>query len=70
MKLKRSASSAGDPPMIEKDSLALVDALCEAKHCPTAVTLKTHSHISEDYAIGTADTELTDRLLDFVLRGK
>lgn len=70
-KIALMVSHAGlDPPMIEKGSIALADALCEAKHCPTVVTLKTHSHMSEDYAIGTSDTELTDHILDFVQIGK
>jgi acetyl esterase/lipase len=60
-------SRAGlDPPLIEKDSLALVDALCGAGRCPVAVLLKTHSHMSEIYAIGTKDTELSDQILAFV----
>jgi triacylglycerol lipase len=32
--------------------------------------LPQHSHMSEVYSINTADTRLTDQILDFVKRGK
>lgn len=64
-------SHAGlDPPSIEKGALGLVEALCGAGHCPTKVFLKTHSHMSELYAIGTNDTELSDQILAFVRKIK
>jgi triacylglycerol lipase len=59
-----------DPPGIEKGSIEMIDRLCQAKHCPTKVFLKTHSHMSEGDAIGTDDTELTDQIAAFVKAGK
>jgi hypothetical protein len=38
--------------------------------CAHAFMLPQHSHISEVYAINTADTRLTDEILEFVKTGK
>jgi triacylglycerol lipase len=59
-----------DPPGIEAESVNLSDTLCKAQKCPTKILLKTHSHMSVSYAIGTSDTELTDQILAFVKAGK
>jgi acetyl esterase/lipase len=59
-----------DPPGIERESINLIETLCNAQRCPQKVFLKTHSHISEGDAIGTSDTELTDQLLVFMKVGK
>lgn len=38
--------------------------------CARALLLPQHSHMSEVYSINTADTRLTDQILDFVKTGK
>ena len=55
-----------DPPGIERQSIDLDAALRKAGRAPAKAVLKTHSHISLNNAIGTADTELTDQLLAFI----
>lgn len=46
-------------------------ATCKrAAGCARAVLLPQHSHMSEVYSINTADTRLTDQILDFVKTGK
>ena len=46
-------------------------ATCKgAKGCARSVMLPQHSHMSEVYAINTADTRLTDQILEFVKNGK
>lgn len=47
------------------------DASCKrAGGCARALLLPQHSHMSEVYSINTADTRLTDQILDFVKTGK
>ena len=47
------------------------DATCRrASGCARALLLPQHSHMSEVYSINTADTRLTDQILDFVKTGK
>ncbi|MDP1583176.1 MAG: alpha/beta hydrolase [Bradyrhizobium sp.] len=41
-----------------------------ASGCARALLLPQHSHMSEVYSINTADTRLTDQILDFVRMGK
>jgi acetyl esterase/lipase len=49
----------------------LLKAACrKAGGCPRAFMLPQHSHMSEVYAINTADTGLSDEILDFVKAGK
>jgi hypothetical protein len=38
--------------------------------CARTFMLPQHSHMSEVYAINTADTRLTDEVLEFVKSGK
>ncbi|MEH2543111.1 MULTISPECIES: alpha/beta hydrolase [unclassified Bradyrhizobium] len=46
-------------------------ATCKrASGCARAILLPQHSHMSEVYSINTADTRLTDQILDFVKTGK
>ncbi|WP_334374615.1 alpha/beta hydrolase [Bradyrhizobium sp. AZCC 1719] len=46
-------------------------ATCKrASGCARAILLPQHSHMSEVYSINTADTRLTDQILDFVTTGK
>lgn len=47
------------------------EATCRrASGCARALLLPQHSHMSEVYSINTADTRLTDQILDFVKTGK
>jgi acetyl esterase/lipase len=56
-----------DPPMFKTQLDVLKDVLCKGEHgCPRAFMLPQHSHMSEVYSINTADTRLTDQILDFV----
>jgi acetyl esterase/lipase len=49
----------------------LLKAACRKPDgCPRALMLPQHSHMSEVYAINTADTRLSDQILDFVKTGK
>jgi hypothetical protein len=49
----------------------LKQATCKrASGCARAFLLPQHSHMSEVYSINTADTRLTDQILDFVKTGK
>jgi acetyl esterase/lipase len=57
-----------DPERFVQHSVRARDALCAAGRCPVFVTLEGHSHISEIYAVGTADTSLTAPLLAFLRR--
>jgi len=54
-----------DPPVFVAHSQMANKVLCAANRCPRFVPLKDHSHISEAYAIGTADTSLTREILGF-----
>ena len=46
-------------------------ATCKrASGCARALLLPQHNHMSEVYSINTADTRLTDQILDFVKTGK
>jgi acetyl esterase/lipase len=61
------ATAELDPPPFHRQFDLLKEAACKAAHgCPQAVTLPQHSHMSEVYSINTADTRLTNEILDFV----
>jgi hypothetical protein len=58
------------PPFISQFNL-LKDSLCKSEHgCVRSLMLPQHSHMSEVYSINTADTRLTNEILDFVRMGK
>ena len=60
-----------DPPVFLRQFDLLKDATCKrASGCARALILPQHSHMSEVYSINTADTRLTDHILDFVKTGK
>ena len=60
-----------DPERFSLQFDLLKDATCKgANGCARALMLPQHSHMSEVYAINTADTELTDQILEFVKSGK
>jgi len=65
------SSAELDPPPIAAQSALLKDALCKAEHgCVRSVVLPKHSHMSESYSINTADTQLSDQILEFIKTGK
>jgi acetyl esterase/lipase len=60
-----------DPPAIAVQSALLKEALCKSEHgCVRGIVLPKHSHMSESYAIGTADTQLSDQIIEFIKTGK
>jgi acetyl esterase/lipase len=60
-----------DPPRFVEQFELIKQASCKKPTgCARAYMLPQHSHISEVYAINTADTRLTDEILAFVKTGK
>ena len=60
-----------DPPRFVQQFDLLKQAACKGPTgCAHAIMLPQHSHVSEVYSINTADTRLTDEILDFVKIGK
>jgi acetyl esterase/lipase len=60
-----------DPPAIAEQFVVLKDAMCKSERgCVRSVLLPKHSHMSESYAINTADTQLSDQILEFIKTGK
>lgn len=60
-----------DPPRFVEQFELLKQAACKRPGgCAHSFMLPQHSHMSEVYAINTADTRLTDQVLDFVKTGK
>jgi triacylglycerol lipase len=60
-----------DPPVFLLQFDLLKEATCKgANGCARALILPQHSHMSEVYSINTADTRLTNEILDFVKTGK
>jgi triacylglycerol lipase len=60
-----------DPPVFLRQFDLLKAAACEGSNgCIRSVVLPRHDHMSEVYSINTADTRLTDQILDFVKTGK
>jgi triacylglycerol lipase len=55
-----------DPLFFQQQAKELNEALCKAGRCPRFVALAKHSHMSEVYAINTADTALSGPILAFV----
>lgn len=55
-----------DPPNIVGFAETLKDQLCKAGRCPTFVTFKDHSHISEVMSPDTADTSVTGPILKWM----
>ena len=52
--------------MFQEQAKELNAALCKDGRCPRLLALAKHSHMSEVYAINTADTVLSGPLLAFV----
>ena len=60
-----------DLPVFVKQFNILKQAACKRRSgCARALLLPQHSHMSEIYAINTADSRLTSEILDFVKTGK
>ncbi len=60
-----------DPPPIAAQFAVLKDALCKSEHgCVRSIVLPKHSHMSVSYSINTADTQLSDQILEFIKTGK
>jgi triacylglycerol lipase len=55
-----------DPQDFIDQAKLLNEALCARGRCPRFVELKDHSHMSEVYAINTADRSLAGPIVDFV----
>ena len=55
-----------DPPNIIGFAETLKGELCKAGHCPTYVSFKDHSHISEVMSPDTADTSVTGPILKWM----
>ena len=65
------AAAELDPPHFIEQFELVKDSFCKSEHgCVHSLLLPQHSHMSEVYAINTADTRLTSELLDFVKTGK
>ena len=65
------SSAELDPPAIAEQFVVLKEALCKSEHgCVRSIVLPKHSHMSESYAINTADTQLSDQILEFIKTGK
>ncbi len=65
------SSAELDPPAMEQQFNLLKDTMCKSKRgCIRAIVLPHHSHMSESYAINTADTQLSDQILEFIAKGK
>ncbi|MGA2999449.1 alpha/beta hydrolase [Bradyrhizobium sp.] len=60
-----------DAPVFLRQFDLLKDAACQGPNgCIRSVVLLGHNHMSEVYSINTADTRLTDQILDFVNKDK
>jgi len=60
-----------DPPRVIEQYELMKQATCKgAGGCAKSFMLPQHSHMSEVYAINTADARLTDQILEFVKAGK
>ena len=65
------AAAELDPPNFIRQFELLKDARCKAESgCIRAVLLSGHSHMSEVYAINTAERQLTDQILEFFRSGR
>jgi acetyl esterase/lipase len=66
-----AVSAELDPPGFVKQLDLFKEATCKrGSGCARTLMLPQHDHMSEVYSINTADTRLTDAVLDFVKNGK
>ncbi len=60
-----------DPPEFGEQFALLKEAMCKTERgCVRGIVLPHHSHMSESYAVNTADTQLTGQILQFIRTGK
>jgi triacylglycerol lipase len=59
-----------DPPQFVEQAKLLNEALCGRGKCPRFVELKSHSHMSEVYAVNTSDRSLGGPMIEFVKSGR
>jgi triacylglycerol lipase len=65
------SSAELDPPAQERQFNLLKDAMCKSERgCIRSIVLPHHSHMSESYSINTADTQLSDQILEFMAKGR
>ena len=64
-----SAAELDPPRFIEQYELMKQAACKRVSGCAHSFMLPQHSHMSEVYAINTADTRLSDEIVDFVKTG-
>jgi acetyl esterase/lipase len=65
------SSAELDPPPIAAQFATLKEAMCKsARGCVRSIVLPHHSHMSESYSINTADSQLSDQILEFIRTGK
>jgi acetyl esterase/lipase len=65
------SSAELDPPAIAAQFVLLKEAMCKSEHgCVRSIVLPRHSHMSESYSINTADSQLSDQILEFMRTGK
>jgi triacylglycerol lipase len=61
------SSAELDPPAMVEQFNLLREAMCKSERgCIRAVALPHHSHMSESYSINTADTQLSNQILEFI----
>lgn len=59
-----------DLPEAIKQAEAVKRALCDAGRCPLYAAFKDHSHISQGYSVGTADTSVSGPILEALRKVK
>ena len=59
-----------DVPDAIKQADAINKALCDAGRCPIYAVFKDHSHISQNYSVGTADTSVSGPILEVLRKVK
>jgi triacylglycerol lipase len=65
------SSAELDPPQIAAQFVLLKETMCRSERgCVRSIVLPKHSHMSESYSINTADTQLSDQILEFMRTGK
>jgi acetyl esterase/lipase len=65
------SSAELDPPAMVEQFNLLREAMCKSERgCIRAVALPHHSHMSESYSINTADTQLSNQILEFIEKGR
>jgi len=60
------ASAELDPAIMPTFIDTVKDQLCMAGHCPTVVSFKAHSHMSEVFSPNTPDTSVTGPILKWM----